>query len=72
MSSRTEPDYYDDGSGHKGQTFECDAPGCRESYDGLGEFTDVWADARDAGWRAVKCGRKWKHLCPEHCTSDLE
>lgn len=51
-------------------TFSCDK--CPEVYEparlGLGseprEWSEVWEDAKRAGWRALKNGSEWEHLCP--------
>ena len=50
---------------------DCDA--CPEVYEpatlGRGsaqrEWSEMWAYARAAGWRARKVGEDWKHFCPD-------
>lgn len=45
--------------------FECDS--CPETFEGgKGEtFEEVWARAKDEGWKARKVGHDWAHGCPE-------
>lgn len=56
----------------KGQiAFSCD--GCSDTYEpprlGLGseprEWSEVWEDAKRAGWRARQKDGDWVHLCPD-------
>jgi len=45
----------------------CDWPGCDQSHSGDGEFTDLWDDAKKAGWRCYKNKLDdWKHFCQKH------
>ena len=49
------------------QTFWCDTPECRESYEEHGaRLSEAWAEARSVGWR--RAGQK--HLCPVHASAD--
>lgn len=48
------------------QTFFCDAIGCEETFEAAGLFKDVWACAKDDGWRSFKNeDDEWEHRCPE-------
>jgi len=51
------------------QVFHCD--GCPECYEGEPgeEFREVWALAREEGWRTFKVGQDWFHRCPA-CVED--
>lgn len=47
---------------HGKLVFVCDT--CPETYEGeSGEWNEVWAKAKDDGWRAVKMGAEWEHRC---------
>ena len=61
-----------------GYTFACDTPGCGNTIEPTPlargsaprDFQDSFADAKEAGWRAVKVvaqsgrGPQWEHRCP--------
>lgn len=55
-----------DGKVHQ---FDCDAPGCTESFgQDEGEpatFQEVWAAAKEEGWVTFKVDGEWVHNCPE-------
>ncbi len=52
--------------------FECDA--CTETFEGDEDWIASWADARVAGWKAVRVGETgvgkndWNHYCPAHAS----
>jgi hypothetical protein len=51
--------------------FSCDR--CSETFEpprlGTGsaqrDWNDTWEDAKRAGWRALKNGKDWEHVCPD-------
>lgn len=52
--------YEMDGGGH---TFACDK--CGDSETEEGDFSDVWGDLKDVGWRAFRNDDgDWEHRCP--------
>lgn len=61
-----DPDFPSAASDEVEHLFECDADGCSAEYSGTGDFSEVWADAKDEGWRCFKAGDRWQHRCPEH------
>jgi len=66
MSTDRLTDFYDDGSNHEGQIFECDHDGCLETFEAEGTFKEVWEEARAAGWRSFRKNDRWQHKCPDH------
>lgn len=48
--------------------FECNT--CGEVFGtGSEDFASTWEAAKDEGWIAVKKGKNWRHVCPEHTNS---
>lgn len=47
--------------------FICDAPQCGAFIEGEDDFSALWAEAKEAGWRARKREEdgKWQHQCPD-------
>lgn len=42
---------------------ECDTKGCNESEQ-ISDWQEEWPTLKELGWRAVKTGREWTHVCP--------
>jgi hypothetical protein len=47
-------------------SFMCDAPKCNADFSDIGDFKEVWADAKDAGWICRLEEEEWIHFCPMH------
>lgn len=44
--------------------FECDSCDATLEGDDHEEFKEVWAAAKEEGWRTRKIGGEWVHACP--------
>lgn len=52
---------------HNRIVIACDTSGCTEAHEGEpgAEFAEVWAKAKDEGWRTRKIAGEWLHGCPD-------
>ncbi len=49
----------------------CDFDGCGIESTVEGSFQECVASVKEMGWRILKRGEEWVHLCPDHANETI-